>query len=477
MCSVRSKLDATRLPCPPTGQLDRHRPRALGLLFAMVAICCVVPPSGGSSRSGAPRREIESASRLPEVGARPSLSATAARRDSRSDAPGDLRVAIEYPEPGREVVGPDARGFITGTAYLAREAQGAFEVYIAIDRSRSTRRPSGVDIDGDGLVGSRSRLGRVPLLGRVFDASTDPGDSVLAAEVRAAKTLLGQLDAQSTKVAIIAFSGDRDPRTRDAEILAPLTSRYEDLTLRLDELLEAGPRGETNLVDAVQVATLEIERAFLADRSAPVQRIVLLISDGVATLPATIPPPDRSQAAIDAAEDAAQVSARFFTYAAGEAAPLYQSTLARIAEVTGGVFENVAQPADLIASFQDLDLAQIASVEVRNVTTGQPSTGLLVDPYGTFGALVGLQPGANVLEVYARATTGAERREQVTVTYRVDSQAEPLPKRALERRGRLLKDKLLRLYAEEIDRSRDRKQRGDRRNVEIQPGAPIDPSR
>jgi hypothetical protein len=448
---------------------------ALAAACAVLALeACVLPEPAGrkpAPRAAGARTPDAKGVAAPDAAQASSRGAEAVPRiAARATGRGDLRVAIEYPEADREVVGPDARGFVTGTAYLAQGERGAFEIYIALDASRSTRRPCGVDVDGDGTVGELSRLGRVPLVGRVFDASTDPGDNVLACEVRAAKTLLGQLDPETTQVAIIAFAGDRDPRTPDAELLAPLTRDYALLGARLDALLEAGPRGETNLLAAVQLATLEIERAYLRDRDAPVQRLVLLISDGVATLPSTTPPLDRSQTAIDAAAEAAEVSARFYTYAAGEPAPLYQSTLEKIAAVTGGVFENVSEPAELVVSFEDIDFAQIDAIDVRNVTTGQPASGVLIDPYGAFGALVGLAPGENVLEVFARSTTGAERREQVTVRYRADTTAEALPKRALERRGRLLEDKLIRLYANEIARTRARERRSaESRSVEIAP--------
>src|SRR5687767_5658270 len=65
-----------------------------------------------------------------------------------------LRLAIEYPERGQEIAGPDGRGFITGTAYQTRtRGEVEYDVFVAIDVSQSTRRPAGADVDGDGRIG------------------------------------------------------------------------------------------------------------------------------------------------------------------------------------------------------------------------------------------------------------------------------------------------------------------------------------
>jgi hypothetical protein len=372
-----------------------------------------------------------------------------------------LRVAIEYPEPGQEIAGPDSRGFVTGTAFQAASALGSFDIYVVIDISDSTKRPSGADIDGDGVIGAESRGRRIPLIGVLFNStSDDPGDSVLACEIKAAKTLLDQLDSESTRVGIIRFSGDYDNATPDAEVVSPLSRDYDALDAKLDELLAQGPRGETNLVAALQLATLEFERAYLAARESQVQRLALVISDGQATLPFQSSDRLRNQDAVDAAQDAKQISARIYPYVVGKQAEVYIETLQQIAEVSGGTFEKVAQPADLVASFQNLDLAQISEVKIRNLTLGKPASDVLVDPYGTFSGIVPLAEGENDLEVYARSTSGAEQREKVRVRYRNDGEALALPVRALERRGQLLEQRLRKLYTEEIERAREQQRRG-----------------
>jgi hypothetical protein len=404
-------------------------------------------------------------------GAAPGL---AAPRDFSSTAKQEgslLRIAIEYPEAGQEIAAAEPKGFITGTAFQAREMVDELDVYVVIDVSGSTVRPSGADIDGDGRIGTEGRARRFPILGAFMSsASDDPGDSVLACEVQAAKTLLGQLDSASTRVGIIAFSGSRlmtRDQPPDARIVAPLTREYDTLVQKLDELESKGPSGETNLVAAVQVATLEFERDFLANRARKVQRLALLISDGRATLPIRLKPDERQSEAVEAAKDAAQVSAVFYTYAVGEDDPVAVQTLSDIAKETKGIFERVAEPADLVARFQELDLAKIDQLTVKNLTLDKDSSDVLVDAYGTFSAIIPLAEGENSIEVFARSTTGAEKRERVSVTYRRDQAIATLPVRALERRGKLLEEKLREAYVEDIKRVREGRGRGRDRSVDV----------
>jgi hypothetical protein len=383
-----------------------------------------------------------------------------------------LRLAIEYPERGQEIAAPDGRGFITGTAYQTRtRSPGEYDVFVAIDVSASTRRPAGADVDGDGRVGSEAAARSIPLLGMLLaPVSSDPGDSVLAAEIKAAKTLLAQLDPLNTRVGVIAFSGTRDARRAsqpDARIAVPLTRDYDEVAARLDELVQAGPMAETNLLAAVQLASVEFERDVLAKRQRRVQRLLLLISDGRATLPAALSPRERISATIEAARDAASIFARIDTYAVGRDDPEALATLRGIAEATQGSFERVAQPADLVARFQALDLAQLQQLSVRNLTTSEQSDNVLIDAYGAFSAIVPLREGSNELEVFARARSGSEDRERFTVVYRRQPGLPVLPVRALERRARLLEERVREAYLEDMERARARRERA--RSIEVKP--------
>ena len=89
--------------------------------------------------------------------------------------------------------------------------------------------PAGVEVNGNGVVGEH-RFGPFGI--------TDPGDSILAAEVAAVQTLLDQLDPRTTRVGVVTFGGDSSPFTADAETRVPLTTSYERVRRGLDEIID-----------------------------------------------------------------------------------------------------------------------------------------------------------------------------------------------------------------------------------------------
>src|SRR5262245_3524963 len=70
----------------------------------------------------------------------------------------------------------------------------AADVVIAIDRSGSTRTPTGLDLDGNGIVGELAR-----------SEYTDRGDSLLAAELIAVRRLIGVARLGGMRFAIVSY--------------------------------------------------------------------------------------------------------------------------------------------------------------------------------------------------------------------------------------------------------------------------------
>ena len=114
-------------------------------------------------------------------------------------AASDVQVAVEFPKDG-SVVGESTCGlFVAGRAQARERALQRFDIAVVIDTSGSTVGFSGADIDGDGQRGQ----------GYLPRNNFDPADSILAAEVAAARRLLDQVDRRLTRVAVITFSGFR----------------------------------------------------------------------------------------------------------------------------------------------------------------------------------------------------------------------------------------------------------------------------
>lgn len=368
-----------------------------------------------------------------------------------SEAATGLRLTIDAPEAHAVIGGAEGRVFVAGRAFAVPELSGSFDVIVVIDTSYSTSAPSGADVDGDGRTGQR----RFRLISWLIPlANTDPGDSVLAAEVQATKTLLRQLDPAATRVGIVSFSGDARERTRDARTEVPLTSSYEKVLRGLDRLLDEGPHGRTNMYDAMRTAVRELSGTpeAVSQIRPGARKVVLFMTDGHPTLPIPHAPARNGRLVIAAAAGASEEEIRVDTFAIGPAATDDPWVTAEMADVSGGVFTPVRDPRDLIAVFREIDLAQIERVEIRNATTGKPADYVMVEADGGFSAVISLREGENRVEVRAVASNGSTGEVEIPVRLIPMAHSPVLSARLLERRRRLLRDRLdgLRLRSVEM---------------------------
>ncbi|MEE8557102.1 MAG: VWA domain-containing protein, partial [Myxococcota bacterium] len=170
-----------------------------------------------------------------------------------------LELSIESPEPGSLVGDPGGMAFLSGRALALYGEYQIFDIMLVIDTSESTAAPSGADIDGDGKVGQTRGGAWLGVLGRMLPLPiTDRDDTILAAEIAAAQTLINNLDPRTTRVGVIAFSGDNDPMTPDAYAEVALTTDFEKVRRGLKQLQKRGPNGMTNMVSGVTVAMVEL---------------------------------------------------------------------------------------------------------------------------------------------------------------------------------------------------------------------------
>jgi hypothetical protein len=179
-------------------------------------------------------------------------------------SPGHIELEVEYPRDGATVNGSACGVFAAGRALAVPGEAPRLDVVMVLDTSLSTIDASGADINGNGVVG-RPRLGKI---GSIFDVgSTDPGDSILAAEVAAARQLLRGLDPRSTRVAVVQFAGEPPgsgggvfsrPPKRPAVTLEPLGSDYSRVEMALGNILLGDPAGSTHIAAGVDQATIEL---------------------------------------------------------------------------------------------------------------------------------------------------------------------------------------------------------------------------
>ncbi|MEB2343697.1 MAG: VWA domain-containing protein [Deltaproteobacteria bacterium] len=397
-----------------------------------------------------------------EAPARPAAAgplATAPAAAPPAGPPGPVMLAIEHPPDGT-VLGGDGALFVAGRAIARRSTGLATDVVFAIDVSSSAGAPSGVDVNGNGIVGAPPDLQGGGLFGR---GAVDPGDSVLAAEVAAVRRFVARLDPRHTRVGLVSFAGALGPAGMLARESASselgLTSSYEDLQRALDRVLARGPRGATHMaagVDRARIELLGLRGAFSQKGAPGTERIVVFVTDGVPTLPFPGDEPRNVRAVLAAAARARTAGIRVLTYGVGEPALDGPLALVDLARITGGTFTPVRDPARLSDLLADVDLAELAELAVRNATLGVtvPAGDLGAD--GSFGARVPLRVGRNEIEVTARAADGGRALRRITVHYAPDAPVPALPPGLLARHNHVLELHLAALRRERVASEQER---------------------
>jgi hypothetical protein len=411
------------------------------------------------ARASAPRGSGASGRRTPPPRPAGPLIQTAPKEDTR------IHVEVEYPPPDVPVPDSACGVFVAGRAVALHGNLRQFDVMLVIDTSKSTVDPTGADINGNGVVG-KPYLGRI---GTIFDAgSTDPGDSILAAEVAAARQVLRGLDPRSTRVGVVVFAGDHPDaqgglfvrRARPAAItLEPLTDDYARVERALDAVLAREPEGATHMAAGVDQATIELRglRGALSTPNPQSEKIVLFFTDGQPTLP--YGPgfeADNVRAVLRAANRANRAEVRIHSFAIGPDALDGPVATVEMAQRTDGFFTPVRHPGDLVDVVEQVSFANIEEVALASLTTGEAAERFRATADGSWAAFVRMQPGRNDLELRARASDGSEtaRRFDVTLTQGVDEP--PVPPELVIARNRLLEDCLRAIKQVRVTAERER---------------------
>jgi hypothetical protein len=360
------------------------------------------------------------------------LAAASAARAQLGDLYGEVWLRVDAPAPGEtraDVPLVEVSG-LAGARGLAGQ-----DVVVAIDLSDSTIEPSELDLDGDGEAGGtdptygdwlrRHPDARDSFLERIGREDFD--DSVLMAELAAARALVNQVDTDAFRVGIVAFSSY-------AWIAAPVGSSRAELLEALDQLRWnfLQDLGGTDFARALRAGAAALEKAPPGKPGR--ERSILLLSDGA--LAGDRPREEIEREALAAAREVAARDLRVLAFALGPEPEEKLDVYRGLAELTGGRFDVLARPGDAVARLRAVDFAEPTELAVVNVTTGTPARALRSFPDGSFDALVELVPGPNRVRFSARARSGSRRSAERVV--RFDASGDPAARE--EKVARLVED-------------------------------------
>ena len=431
------------------------------------------------------------ASKLLRVGVmRSALSATlglmllapaAAAQATPPAAAAPTPVQIFVDSPSDEVVRNKVHmAPIRGNAVASGDSPGEFDVMIAVDVSASTREASGLDVDGDGQIGFNPHLELLPP-GTYADEvrSTDADDTVLAAQVLAARQLLTGLDSRRVRVGLLSYGGEVNPMTgerlrpdqRDAWLEVPFTHDYDRVQRALVGVLARGARGATNFAAGVRLGITELAGLPGAKSiSRDARKVILFLSDGTPTLPigrGNSADPGDVEAAVNAARLARRAGIMINTYALGPGALSYPVALTEMARVTLGQYTPVQNPGDIVVLLQGVSFANIEDLVFTNLTTGDFSTDVELSPDGAFQGFVPVREGSNRVRITALASDGTRASVEMDLEFKMAELSDRELALELERIRNRNKELQLLLERRRIETFREREKQ--RRELELRP--------
>jgi hypothetical protein len=323
----------------------------------------------------------------------------------------------------------------------------ASDIVIAIDLSNSALLASGVDVDGDGTLGTTKRWaknggGRGH---RYRRWTTDPDDTIIHSELLAARFLISGLAARKNRIGVLTYTGR--PRVR-AQIGSPDAALEAVERIRIVEDWSG-----TNIARALQKAAQMFEETPPMPGSRR-PRTVLLFSDGEPTVPYVEYFAVRR--ALEKTRELAERKIRVCTFAFGEDADM--EFLSQLAGLTLCRLIPFEEPRDLLIDRigEPFELQQLRIV---NLTTGQAARAVRILPDGAFDGFATLVPGENQLRVSITLASGRHATAVRNVRY---EPAETESEQDRRNAARLLIE--LRRRTQEVEAAAAEDRRLDRRN-------------
>lgn len=322
------------------------------------------------------------------LGALPGAGAARAER---------VYLEVDAPHSGDLVREPMALVEVRG--WVGTGLRGKHDVMLVVDLSASAFRASGVDVDGDGLVGQTLPN---PQAAHPVLWTTDYGDTIVSAQLEAARRLIERLDPETTRMGLVTFGGN-------AKLEVPLGSSRAQLLAALAAIPPLPNERGTYIYGALEEAIV----AFGPKATAPEerrQRQILLLSDGVPTAPE--PASAALKTSVHAARNAARAGARISAFALGPTAAQRREQFEQIVDANGGTLVVLDAPADILEFVPYMSWTRIATLEIRNATTGAAARAVRLFPDGTFDGFAPLALGRNEIRLDALSEGG----EKLVVT-------------------------------------------------------------
>jgi von Willebrand factor type A domain len=360
----------------------------------------------------------------------------------------EAKVQIHSPKNGDTISQEQNLVFVSGKVATSAARSANVDIMLLLDASGSTAHYAGVDLAGmDQLPESGSGF-NTP---QIFIGGMSVGgpamrnlrNSILAAEVIAARRLLTQLNSQTTRVGVVSF-GER------AKLVQPLTHEFERVRQALDEVYKAGPYGGTNMVEGIRTGITELMGMGSSEKKTDALKVEFLLTDGFPTMPigggqrAT---PQDTDLAINAARLAGRAGIKVHVFALGEEALSYPRAAVGIAKQSGGIYTPVSRPVDILSVVENISAVGVDYVQIVNQTSGQKASQLRVAADGFFSAAIPVIEGRNQIDVFARASDGSNGKDSISINYHSGNQ------RSLELEVFLESEKKLKLEVERLGKS------------------------
>jgi hypothetical protein len=373
------------------------------------------------------------------------------------------RVQILSPKDGGRITQEQNLIFISGKVARDAARSARVDLFLVVDISGSTSQYSGSDLGDAGALPESSGSSGFPTpqisiggmsIGKPSMRSLR--NSILAAEVAAARRLLLQLNPETTRVGVLTFS-------EGAKLLQPLTNDFERLRRVLDDILREGPYGGTNMVEGIRLGITELMGLGVSEKRTDAVKVQVMLTDGFPTLPigrARLAAPEDTDLAINAARLAGKAGIKVHVFTLGEEALSFPRAAASIAKESGGTYIPVTRPADVLAVVENVSVVGVDHVQVVNRTSGQKATQNRLSADGFFSSAVPVVEGPNQIDVFARASDGTNGSDSITVYY------QPGTQKSLDLEIFLEKEKKLELEIKRLGRSPAEIQRDVERNRE-----------